>query len=159
MSRKALNLSFDQIKSAVETTTSAHAASIKLGVTYTSFIRYAKQHGLYAPNQGGKGTAKPKPRKLSLDELLCKSDRTRTHTSGLRVRLIREGILEERCSVCSLTEWMGKKIVLQLDHENGDRQDNTRTNLRLLCPNCHSQTPTFCRGKFRDGKKTLALVA
>ena len=38
---------------------------------------------------------------------------------------------------------MGKKIVLQLDHINGINTDNTIKNLRFLCPNCHSQTPTF----------------
>lgn len=33
---------------------------------------------------------------------------------------------------------------LQLDHINGINTDNRLENLRLLCPNCHSLTPTFC---------------
>jgi 5-methylcytosine-specific restriction endonuclease McrA len=40
--------------------------------------------------------------------------------------------------------WNGKPLTLQIDHNNGLRNDNTRENLRALCPNCHSQTPTFC---------------
>ena len=56
-----------------------------------------------------------------------------------------EGKKEQKCEKCGLTEWMGKPIVLQLDHINGDNRDNRIENLRLLCPNCHSQTETFCR--------------
>jgi hypothetical protein len=48
-------------------------------------------------------------------------------------------------------EWNGKTLVLQLDHENGDCTDNRLENLRFLCPNCHSQTETFCRGMSRRG--------
>jgi hypothetical protein len=43
--------------------------------------------------------------------------------------------------------WNDKPLRLHLDHKNGDNSDNCKENLRLLCPNCHSQTPTFSRGK------------
>lgn len=43
----------------------------------------------------------------------------------------------------------GKKLVLHLDHIDGNRFNNSFDNLRLLCPNCHTQTPTYCRKKPR----------
>ena len=51
----------------------------------------------------------------------------------------------ESCECCKLSEWMGLPITLELEHSDGNRQNNTRENLKLLCPNCHSQTPTWRR--------------
>lgn len=50
-----------------------------------------------------------------------------------------------KCMECGLSKWRGKKLILQCDHIDGNRNNNTFTNARLLCPNCHSQTETFCR--------------
>lgn len=47
------------------------------------------------------------------------------------------------CSECGISEWKGKPITLQLDHIDGNAYNNYEDNLRLLCPNCHSQTDTF----------------
>ena len=47
------------------------------------------------------------------------------------------------CLWCGLTEWRGHPLVLHLDHINGIHNDNRFENLRLLCPNCHSQTETY----------------
>lgn len=63
--------------------------------------------------------------------------------SSIKHRLVTEGLLEEKCSECGLTEWRGKKLCVQLDHINGINTDNRLENLRMLCPNCHSQTETF----------------
>ena len=51
-----------------------------------------------------------------------------------------------KCEICGIFEWLGRTIVLELDHIDGDNRNNIRTNLRLLCPNCHSQTDTW-RGR------------
>lgn len=48
-----------------------------------------------------------------------------------------------KCSECGIDEWNGKPIVLECDHIDGDHQNNHEDNLRLLCPNCHSQTDTY----------------
>ncbi|MFA9445403.1 HNH endonuclease [Egicoccus sp. AB-alg6-2] len=40
--------------------------------------------------------------------------------------------------------WRGRPLSLHLDHISGDPRDNRLENLRLLCPNCHAQTPTHC---------------
>lgn len=58
----------------------------------------------------------------------------------------RKLVLEEqshKCLFCDISTWRGKLISLQLDHIDGDRLNNTRENLRALCPNCHSQTETW----------------
>jgi hypothetical protein len=67
-------------------------------------------------------------------------------SNKLRKRLLKEKIFQHICSKCNLKEWNGKPIPLELDHINGNNQDNSLCNLRLLCPNCHAQTPNY-RGK------------
>jgi 5-methylcytosine-specific restriction endonuclease McrA len=55
----------------------------------------------------------------------------------------------KRCQICGISEWHGKPITLQLDHINGINNDNRYENLRLICPNCHSQTITYAgRNKY-----------
>jgi hypothetical protein len=81
--------------------------------------------------------------RLSLDEILVRSSPYRS-TSNLRQRLIAEGLKEGRCEHCGLSEWMGRELPLALDHVNGDPTDNRLENLRILCPNCHALTDTWC---------------
>src|SRR5262249_40269480 len=52
-----------------------------------------------------------------------------------------------QCGVCGISQWRGQPLRLHLDHLNGVHNDNRVDNLRLLCPNCHSQTSTYCRSK------------
>ena len=48
-----------------------------------------------------------------------------------------------KCNHCGNSEWMGKKLVLELEHKDGNSENNARPNLECLCPNCHSLTPTY----------------
>lgn len=66
-------------------------------------------------------------------------------TSNIKKFIIKHNLIKYKCSKCSLKNmWKGKKLVLRLDHINGIRNDNRLKNLRFLCPNCDSQTSTFC---------------
>lgn len=48
-----------------------------------------------------------------------------------------------KCESCGIENWQGKPITLHVDHIDGNRSNNTLENLRVLCPNCHSQTDTY----------------
>jgi predicted nucleic acid-binding Zn ribbon protein len=48
-----------------------------------------------------------------------------------------------KCSCCSISQWNGKSIVLEIDHIDGNSENNRPENLRFICPNCHSQTDTY----------------
>jgi hypothetical protein len=49
-----------------------------------------------------------------------------------------------RCAICAVgREWNGRRLTFVLDHIDGDAANNCRANLRLICPNCDSQLPTF----------------
>ena len=67
-------------------------------------------------------------------------------TNKLRIRLIKEGIKSHECECCGVTKWLDNPISLELDHIDGNRNNHKLSNLRILCPNCHSQTSTY-RGK------------
>jgi Zn finger protein HypA/HybF involved in hydrogenase expression len=79
-----------------------------------------------------------------LSEVLVRGRPYSSHT--LRRRLIREGVKKAACERCGRSEWLGQAIRLELDHINGRSDDNRLENLRILCPNCHSQTETY-RGR------------
>lgn len=62
---------------------------------------------------------------------------------SLKLRLIKEGVLNRLCSVCGFSEWMGREIPLELDHIDGNRYNNNLENIRIICPNCHAQTDNY----------------
>ena len=133
----------DEIKEAINNSKSMAQAADLLGLAFSTFKRYATKLDLYKPldDTSGKGTYKVKKQ---LSDVFSGKEHMVTHQ--LKARLIREGYMEYKCSECGINEWNNNRLGLELDHISGIRSDNSLENLRLLCPNCHSQTHTF-RGR------------
>lgn len=79
---------------------------------------------------------------MNLDEILIKGSKIKS--SHLKTLLLKENIKENKCEICGISEWHGKPIICQLHHKDGDNKNNILENLQILCPNCHSQTDTYC---------------
>ena len=87
----------------------------------------------------------------ALSEYVGQGEQVPMQSDKLKIRLINEGYLEPTCDICRRTYWVGEAIPLQLDHVSGDNEDNSLDNLRLLCPNCHAQTPQYrLKDEFKD---------
>ena len=104
-----------------------------------------------------RGAVVARPPALRLDELLVADTHRGRH--NLKRRLMRAGLKEDRCERCGLRSWRGRPLPLALHHVNGDRHDNRLSNLELLCPNCHSQTPNFAAGNGDRRRARRALIS
>jgi 5-methylcytosine-specific restriction endonuclease McrA len=87
-----------------------------------------------------RGEIKSKPPGMPLEKLLVPNGGSRRNVKD---RLLRSGAIVNRCDHCGLREWREKPLSMHLDHINGVRNDHRLENLRMLCPNCHSQTDTY----------------
>lgn len=92
--------------------------------------------------------------KINLHEILQGKHPT-FQTAKLKIKLLKEGLKKNVCEECGQTElWNGKHLVMHLDHINGKSDDHRLENLKMLCPNCHSQTETYA-GKNKANERRL----
>lgn len=149
----------EQLREAIRTNISARSAMIALGLSgdgagYKPIKRLIVLLGLDTSHWLGMGYLKGKTHSYSspqdLKSILVIGSMTQSYK--LKQRLLKENLLRNECFICKLSDWCSKPISLHLDHINGVNDDNRFENLRLLCPNCHSQTTTYA-GKNKRKRK------
>jgi hypothetical protein len=141
----------EQLKEAITTSNSIREVLMRLNIipaggNYATLKKQIKLHKLDISHFKGKSWNKNRKfgHKRPIASYLCNQFSITSHR--LRQRLIQEGLFKPQCSNCNLKSWLGKNIPLELDHIDGDHENNNLCNLRLLCPNCHALTPNY-RGK------------
>ncbi len=115
-----------------------HESAVELNMTVVSLWRRAKKLDIKWSDYKRK-----KSPKLRLSDIL-NGLHPEFQTYKLKLRLISENIKENKCEICNITTWNNKNINMHLDHIDGDSHNHRLINLRMICPNCHSQTETYC---------------
>ncbi|MEW1695540.1 HNH endonuclease [Streptomyces sp. NPDC091278] len=143
----------EDLRSAVERSLSVAGALRLLGRPDSGqmrglFRRWAAEAGLSTTHFLGQAHRRDEPgtTRTAAEILVRHGGERRTRTHLLR-RALREVGVPEECAGCGVgPEWLGRPMTLEVDHIDGDWSDDRRENLRLLCPNCHAVTKTWCRG-------------
>lgn len=98
-------------------------------------------------------------KKETLEKYL-KNEAIVTSFSFFKKGLLKEKLLVNKCYKCGLGNiWNNEILILQLDHIDGNRKNNSLENLRILCPNCHSQTSTFGTGRRNEAEVVRDALA
>jgi hypothetical protein len=147
----------EELRRAVEGAISVAGALRRLGLPVTTALRRrfavwiaedgaATDHFLGQGHRRGRRASNAR----APEEILVRHDRPRRTSSYRLRRALRTVGVPERCAECGQgPEWLGRPLTLEVDHLDGDWRNDRRENLRLLCPNCHATTRTWCRGGSR----------
>lgn len=157
MSRTSILADKDLLVEAIANSTNCKEILQYLGLrfaggNYSTLKKYAEQYGLQLPE---KSTNLDSIRVRVDDADIFVENSAYANRGNIKKRLYAMGVKEE-CAKCGIgPEWDGEPLTLQLDHINGVNNDNRIGNLRILCPNCHTQTETYA-GRSTDEQKAAA---
>jgi hypothetical protein len=153
------NIPKDELENLVKTSSSITEIFSKLKLNniyssthYRTFRRLVEQYNIDCSHfkRGNKSTntfVQKRPLEVYLN------NEYPIQSNKLKNRLLSEKVFEHKCDTCKLTEWNELPIPLQLDHIDGNSDNNNLSNLRLLCPNCHALTDTYCGKNIKKGIK------
>jgi len=154
------NVTEDKLKKVVKEARSYRQVLLVLGYcvaggNYETIKKLIKKYGIDISHFDGNGWNKGKNSSITpLSEILKKNSTYSRY--ALKSRLLKECLLKNKCYICGLeNQWNNQNLILVLDHINGDKYDNRIENLRMLCPNCNSQTKTFCRSNGNMGEEQI----
>ena len=148
----------EQIVEASEKASCGAEASRMLGVPYKAYKRMAMKFGCMKKVQGAhskskSGTCDYRALKDFLDG---KYANRRISSYRILKYLIVSGLCEYKCEECGTLTWNGRPIRLHVHHIDGNHIHNVVENIKLLCPNCHSQTDTYCGQNIKGRKREVS---
>ena len=124
------------------------------GGTHTHISRRIKRLGIDTSHFTGRDSQKGKPPQNRLDWteiLVLKPVKSNRQAPKRLRRALLESGRQHKCEGCGMDPiWCGEALILHVDHIDGNPNDSRPENVRFLCPNCHSQTPTWA-GRRRFG--------
>ncbi len=161
----------EELKVAIKQSASVRQVLILLnlvpaGGNYAQIGKYIKSLRINTDHFTGKGWRKGSTKSvvppISLGKLLVSNSNFQSYK--LKKRLFAEGLKQKQCEECCWAKVSEDgRLPLELDHINGDSSDNRLSNLRVLCPNCHSLKPTH-RGRnkkprWRNGRRATLKMS